>query len=631
MVRGDILFEKLQRLRVAIPALILTAALVNFGAQLAFGNFARNTVTEVSELTVSQNKAGSILETLIELQRGIELDVLHVQESLTDLSATRGMDGLDDGADLAAKSAEELRRKVADVAKLASDAKLPEVRSSVELLLPRFEAFYALGRKMTQAYVDGGPELGNKMMPEFDEASDALQKEMDASTKAISNLKAKRDAQLVENVQSMRDNEQSLLLMMALNSGFALFMSGLTIAFVLLWVVRPLGRITERTLRVADGQLDLDIPHVGRKDEIGELARSVEVFKQNGVERMELQAEADRARKIREEERLSREIVQLEEARNLKSVVDNLGAGLARLADFNVRMTIDEPFVAQFEVLRNDFNNSIAAFQTTLEQVMSSTTQVLASSQEMREAADNLSRRTEQQAASVEETSAALAQITATVSSSVENVIETRNLVREAKTCTDTSGQVVQNAVAAMKRIEGMSAEIGNIIDVIDQIAFQTNLLALNAGVEAARAGDAGKGFAVVAQEVRELAQRSAKAAKEISNLIDNSTRAVEEGVSMVEDTGHALEKISQFVAAIDERVETIATASREQSLGLNEIQAAIGSIDQMTQQNTSMVEESSSISATLAQSAEHLANLVHRFQINAGNTVQQDRRKRAA
>ena len=624
------MIKTFQRLRVAIPALILFAALGNFVAQLAFGTFARNTLAEVSELTLSQNKMSSVLENIIELQRDIEFGVLHVQESLTDLSATRGLDGLNDGAEVAEKAAQELRQKISEVAAISAQTNLPEIKKTAEALLPRFEAFYALGRRMTQAYVEGGPQLGNKMMPEFDEAAEALQKEMDASTKAISNLKSQRDAKLVENVHEMEANDRSLFLMMVANSSFTLIMSGITVAFMLFWVVRPLGRISDRTLQVAEGKLNLEIPFAGRRDEIGELARSVEVFKRNGQERIALQAEADRVRALQEEERYTREKIQLEEAKNLKAVVDNLGAGLARLADCNIQKTIDEPFIAQFEILRSDFNNSIAAFQSTLEQVMTSTMQVLASSNEMRQAADNLSRRTEQQAASVEETSAALSQITATVSSSVSSVMETRNLVREAKSCTDTSGEIVQNAVSAMKRIEGMSAEIGNIIDVIDQIAFQTNLLALNAGVEAARAGEAGKGFAVVAQEVRELAQRSAQAAKEISKLIDNSSRAVEEGVAMVEGAGQALEKISNFVVAIDERVETIATASREQSLGLNEIQAAIGSIDQMTQENTSMVEESSSISAALASSAEHLASLVHRFQLNsapAQHTRTHDRR----
>jgi methyl-accepting chemotaxis protein len=242
----------------------------------------------------------------------------------------------------------------------------------------------------------------------------------------------------------------------------------------------------------------------------------------------------------------------------------------------------------------------------------------------MSEAADNLSRRTEQQAAALEQTAAALEQVTSTVRASVDRTAETRDLVREAKDCATGSSAVVREAISAMKRIEGASGEIGKIIDVIDQIAFQTNLLALNAGVEAARAGDAGKGFAVVAQEVRELAQRSAQAAKEIGGLIDNSRKEVESGVKLVAETGTALGRIEGFVAEIDVKVDAITTASREQSVGLGEISTAVNSIDQMTQQNASMVEETTAISHSLASDSVELTALVGRFKLNRRKAVRE-------
>ncbi|MDM9622382.1 PAS domain-containing methyl-accepting chemotaxis protein [Rhizobium sp. S96] len=298
-------------------------------------------------------------------------------------------------------------------------------------------------------------------------------------------------------------------------------------------------------------------------------------------------------------------------------VVNDLGAGLARLSECNIRQTIDEPFAGEFEVLRRDFNTSIGAFQETLAKVLGQTNVLNGNSQEMRHAAEQLSERTKEQATSLEETSAALEVVTATVKSSTQNTQETRKLVQSAMASASASANVVRETITAMQRIASASKEIGQIIGVIDEIAFQTNLLALNAGVEAARAGEAGKGFAVVAQEVRELAQRSAKAAKEIKGLIQNSGKEVDEGVRLVDATGSALNEIETFVASIDANTSALATAAAEQSTGLSEINNAVSQIDRMTRQNAEMVKRTTGISAELAAGAATLAELVNHFKLN--------------
>ncbi len=297
--------------------------------------------------------------------------------------------------------------------------------------------------------------------------------------------------------------------------------------------------------------------------------------------------------------------------------VEELGAALERLSQCNIRMSLDEPFVGEFERLRLDFNTSIAEFQKTLTNVLSQTSALNDSSQEMRQAAEQLAERSQQQAAALEETSAALDEVTATVNSSTENTQETRTLVQNARVSTGASAAVVEETVTAMQRIEQASREISQIIGVIDEIAFQTNLLALNAGVEAARAGEAGKGFAVVAQEVRELAQRSAKAAKEIKVLITNSGKEVMEGVRLVGKTGAALQEIDVFVRRIDQNVDAIATAAKEQSIGLREINKAVNDLDRMTQENAAMSERTTDISRALADGADALAALVSLFKLN--------------
>jgi methyl-accepting chemotaxis protein len=236
---------------------------------------------------------------------------------------------------------------------------------------------------------------------------------------------------------------------------------------------------------------------------------------------------------------------------------------------------------------------------------------------EISSGANDLSRRTEQQAASLEETAAALDQITVNVANSSKRTEEARAVATQANQGAAKSAEVVSHAEEAMERIEQSSQQISNIIGVIDEIAFQTNLLALNAGVEAARAGEAGKGFAVVAQEVRELAQRSAGAAKEIKGLIQNSSKEVESGVKLVRDTGEALKMIGGYIAQINTHMDSIATAAKEQSVGLAEVNTAVNAMDQTTQQNAAMVEQSTAASSSLAMEAGKLRDLVSQFKHN--------------
>lgn len=381
--------------------------------------------------------------------------------------------------------------------------------------------------------------------------------------------------------------------------------------------ITPLTSISKYMSHLAGGDLTKEVPFGDRVDEIGAMAQSVEIFRQAALERQRMREEAEGLRALAADEQQKRAAVMAEQAEALSHVVETLGAGLARLAQCNIRYTIDDPFTPDFEPLRNDFNNALAAFQTTLVQVLETTQAIHENGLEMRSASDNLSKRTEQQAAALEETSAALEEVAVTVAQASERSTETRKLVAEAKICTEDSGRVVQSAIEAMKNIERSAAEIGQIIGVIDEIAFQTNLLALNAGVEAARAGEAGKGFAVVAQEVRELAQRSAVAAKEIKTLVSNSGQQVNVGVKLVDDTGHALARIDNYVSTIDKNVDAISTAAVEQSAGLKQISIAVNELDQMTQQNAAMVEETTALSHTLSTASTHLSALVNSFVLN--------------
>lgn len=296
--------------------------------------------------------------------------------------------------------------------------------------------------------------------------------------------------------------------------------------------------------------------------------------------------------------------------------VDDIGEGLGALAGGDLTFRIERAFIPSLEKIRTDFNTAMETLRQAMESVGHNSEAIASGSQQIREASDSLSKRTEQQAAAVEQTAAALDEITQTVATSARRAEEAGSLVARTTTGATRSGEVVSSAIAAMGEIERSAGEISSIIGVIDDIAFQTNLLALNAGVEAARAGEAGKGFAVVAQEVRELAQRSAKAAKEIKALINTSGEQVKKGVTLVDETGRALQSIITEVAEININVQAIVEASREQAIGLKEINNAINLMDQNTQQNAAMVEESNAASHGLAKEAGALRDLINRFSI---------------
>jgi methyl-accepting chemotaxis protein len=312
-----------------------------------------------------------------------------------------------------------------------------------------------------------------------------------------------------------------------------------------------------------------------------------------------------------------------DEAARTSAVIDGLSGALKALADGNLTARITEQFSGTFGVLTENFNTSMVRLQDTMASIAANAQGVHSTAAEVTQASDNLSQRTEQQAATLEQTAAALDQITATVRKTAEGATEARNLVTNAKQDAESSTKVVHETVTAMNGIEHSSKQISNIIGVIDEIAFQTNLLALNAGVEAARAGDAGRGFAVVATEVRALAQRSADAAKEIKALISGSGQQVQAGVKLVADTGRALGRIVEQVAKLNELIGEIAASAREQATALDQVNNAVNQMDQVTQQNAAMVEQTTAASHSLANEADALTRLVGQFKVNREATPQ--------
>ncbi|UXT41515.1 methyl-accepting chemotaxis protein [Agrobacterium tumefaciens] len=395
--------------------------------------------------------------------------------------------------------------------------------------------------------------------------------------------------------------------------------------FVSASLTKPLTGLAGLMERLNGGENNIEIKAVSRGDEIGTMARALESFRQGILDKQRMEAESHRKSEELDEERAQREMEKARSAKELEEAVDALATGLANLAAGRLDLRIDKSFVPSLDHLRIDFNNSMAGLEATISNIGESANAIRSGSGELKSASEDLSRRTERQAAALEEAAAALGDMTQAVNLSLSRC----NVAVEATAGTmqdaHKSTAVVKEAIVAMERIETSSAKIRQIIDVIDQIAFQTNLLALNAGVEAARAGEAGKGFAVVAQEVRELAQKSAAAARDITTLIATSAGDVESGVALVLKTGESLEQIQKRIQSVNDQIGEIATASREQSGRLSEINASVNELDHVTQQNAAMVEETTAAAFSLSSEADGLTEQVGQFSV--GGARQRDQR----
>ena len=390
-------------------------------------------------------------------------------------------------------------------------------------------------------------------------------------------------------------------------------------------VTRPIARMTATMRRLAAGDLATEVHGVDRGDEIGAMAAAVEVFKDNAAHARDLEREQESARKRRavEDAQMRADAQAAASAEAAALVVGSIGAGLERLAAGDLTHRIDAALPADYAKLRADFNAAMDRLHKLVGHIVANTHAIRSGTGEIAQATDDLSRRTEQQAASLQQTASALDEITATVRRTAEGARQARDVAGRTRSDAERSGAVVRQAVTAMGEIEASSRQVGQIIGVIDEIAFQTNLLALNAGVEAARAGDAGRGFAVVASEVRALAQRSADAAKEIKALISTSAQQVGAGVRLVDETGEALSRIVALVAEVNGVMGGIASSAQEQATALAEVNTAVNQMDQVTQQNAAMVEQSTAASHALAQETEELARLTdcfHLGQVNLGH-----------
>jgi methyl-accepting chemotaxis protein len=381
-------------------------------------------------------------------------------------------------------------------------------------------------------------------------------------------------------------------------------------------------------LALAEGDLDTPLPQHSRRDEIGEMAEAVQAFKDAALEKLRVEAAADRQSQASEAERRSNDAERTRTAAAQALVVEQVADGLSHLAQGDLTCRLTRPFAPEYEGLRRDFNAAMSQLETTVGVIADATRGINGGAAEISSAAESLSRRTEQQAAALEETAAALDEITATVRRSAVGAKAADAAVREAGQDTGQGRAVVRDAVSAMSRIEQSAQEISQIIGVIDEIAFQTNLLALNAGVEAARAGDAGKGFAVVASEVKNLATQTGKATEEIIaqiNAIQSTTGSSVAAIAAIGQTINRVNEIANSIAAAVEEqgaaTQEIARNVQEAARGTSEVSSNVAGVAEAAKKTGTGAGQVLDAAQHLSQQAETLRGAVDQFlgRIRAG------------
>jgi methyl-accepting chemotaxis protein len=469
--------------------------------------------------------------------------------------------------------------------------------------------------------------------------------------------------ELQDNFESTKTYVESSIVSTVFNQkiigAITLLVGGLIAFFVARSISNPITALTKGMRELAEGNFDVVLPGLKRRDEIGNIAKAVEAFKVKAAERAQAEAEAkaeqDRQAEAERQAAMAKMAdefqsavggivqaavagdfsrrVELQDKTGLvlnigtaiNSLCDNVAKALgdliemlSALAEGNLSQRITASYQGDFAELKNNANTAAERIGAIVGQIKEAAREVSDASAEISSSTTDLSQRTEEQAASLEETSASMEEIAATVKKNAENAQAANQSTAKARQVANHGGDVVAKAVAAMAQIETSSGKISDIIGVIDEIARQTNLLALNAAVEAARAGDAGRGFAVVAAEVRTLAQRSSQAAKDIKDLITNSNGQVQAGVDLVNKAGEALGEIVESIKDVADLVSDIAGASIEQSSGVDEVNRALTQMDEVTQQNSALVEENAATAKTLEHQAKTMDERVSFFRIDS-------------
>ncbi len=489
----------------------------------------------------------------------MKTDVIQVQQWLTDISATRAMDGLNDGFDMAEEHRQTFLGGINKFKEMYTRENNREGLATLERLKTQFERYYTTGKKMAQAYINGGPAKGNKIMGEFDGAAEAL-------WTSLNPLVEEQAGELKESMDGIVVSIKRVNVGVVVIGFIALILTGLVGFVVSRGITRPVNYLRDVAEKLAEGDTSVSID-VQTKDETGELAAS---FKK-----------------------------MLSNLKSTARVAEQIADG-----DLTVKVEV----LSDKDTLGQSLSLMLKKLRAIVEDVKSASANVASGSRQMSSSAEQMSQGANEQASSSEEASSSVEQMSSNINQNADNAQQTEKIALKAAQDAEEGGKAVSETVQAMKEIAGK-------ISIIEEIARQTNLLALNAAIEAARAGDHGKGFAVVAAEVRKLAERSQTAAAEIGNLSASS-------VDIAEKTGEMLGTMVPDIQKTANLVQEIAAASNEQNSGASEINNAIQQLSTVTQENASASEEIASTAEELSAQAEQLQNTIAFFKIDdSGHT----------
>ncbi len=508
--------------------------------------------------------------------KNIQIDIIQVQQWLTDISATRGLDGLNDGYDEAEAAAQLFAQHTEEVLAIAKKLQLSTIIETVEKAQEAFGPYYATGKKMAAGYISEGPALGNTIMGEFDGTAAAMAEEMEALV-AETNKVSETVLQEVDNALEKVILAANKLVQITVLIGIVSLIVGIFLSvYAFRSIAQPLSGMTKIVQALSAGQLNIDILHKDRRDEIGDMAAAFQVLKDNSLEAERLKDEKLRAAAIATEEAivLQREI---------------------------------ESFQAQIEAVVMNVNKASRG--------MENTAQVLKSvADSAREQATVAAAASEEASSNVQAVASATEELSASIHEISQQVVRTTQISSEASAKAQHSTNQVRSLVDA-------SDKIGVVVKLISDIAEQTNLLALNATIEAARAGDAGKGFAVVASEVKSLANQTANATEQIGEQIRAIQTATADAATAIEDIARTIEEMggitSSVAAAVEEQGAATSEISRnvqQASVGTQNVAASISEVSQATNMTGSSADQVMQSSGDLVKQSDVLKASVERF-----------------